>query len=50
MATDLCNRCVICDVCDLPHCMRPQPPKCGGFVSKNEKEENGNDDHEQKTV
>lgn len=34
MVTELCNRCVIRDVCDLPGCMRPQPPKCQNFVAR----------------
>lgn len=34
MGTELCDRCLIGGVCDLPGCMRPQPPMCGGFVSK----------------
>lgn len=34
MQSELCDRCLIGGVCDLPECMRPQPPKCGGFVPK----------------
>lgn len=34
MACELCDRCLIGDVCDLPDGLRPQPPTCGGFVPK----------------
>ena len=39
MQSELCDRCLIGGVCDLPECMRPQPPKCGGFVPKKADEE-----------
>lgn len=39
MQSELCDRCLIGGVCDLPECMRPQPPKCGGFVPKESEEE-----------
>ena len=38
MACELCDRCLIGDVCDLPDGLRPQPPKCGGFVPKDSDE------------
>ena len=43
MQSELCDRCVIRDVCDLPDGMRPQPPKCGGFVPKDGEEADGHE-------
>lgn len=33
MATELCDRCVICDLCDVKDIVAP-PPKCQNFVQR----------------
>lgn len=43
MACEMCDRCLIGDVCDLPDGLRPQPPKCSGFVPKESEEADGHE-------
>lgn len=33
MATELCNRCVICGICDVKDIVSP-PPRCQNFVQR----------------